>query len=376
MRISSDFLIIGGGVTGLTTALCLAEQGSSVTLIDRQQIGREASWAGAGMLPPGNLARATTPEARLRSYSHSLWHDFAAALLESTGVDTGYRVCGCLELDDAADGTLLNRLRDDYQSEEIVCDELHGRQSLEVHCPEPGNTLERALFVPAFGQVRNPRHLKALHSACQLKGVRFQQHITSLAVQLTAGSTRVRDAEHEYVADRILVAAGAWSSHILSHVGFHLPVTPVRGQMLQLQCDPLPFRCVIQQGKRYLVPRADGLLLAGSTEEHCGFDKSTTAAGIHSLLNFAISVAPALSRATVRTTWAGLRPGSPDALPYLGLVPGCDNLYVAAGHFRSGLQMSVGTGHIMADLMLGRTPQISLEGLHVDRALPGVASSG
>ncbi len=83
-RPGADIVIIGGGVIGLATALMLADQGTAVVVLERQLTGREASWAGAGMLPPGNLGGAATPEARLRSYSHSLWPALAARLRDQT----------------------------------------------------------------------------------------------------------------------------------------------------------------------------------------------------------------------------------------------------------------------------------------------------
>ena len=164
-------------------------------------------------------------------------------------------------------------------------------------------------------------------------------------------------------------------------LGFSIPVKPVRGQIVQLQLPAQPFRCVVELGRRYLVPRRDGLILIGSTEEHAGFAKHTTTEGVAGLLDFAKSLVPSLAHAEVVNTWAGLRPGSPDELPLLGPVPGFSNVFIGAGHFRSGLQMSPATGTILADLMLGETPRISLDGLSVDRfssrstaALAGVLS--
>ena len=115
------------------------------------------------------------------------------------------------------------------------------------------------------------------------------------------------------------------------------------------------------------MPRPDGLILAGSTEEHCGFLKQNTSQGISEILNFATSLVPALHNAAIVRMWAGLRPGSPDELPLIGQVPGWDNLFLGTGHFRSGLQMSPGTGELLADLLLDRAPRISLDGLSCDR---------
>src|SRR5262249_47633560 len=126
-------------------------------------------------------------------------------------------------------------------------------------------------------------------------------------------------------------------------------------------------RPLLLAGKRYLVPRQDGRLLIGSTEEDAGFDARPTAGGIAGLLEFAASLVPALGSAPLERCWAGLRPGSPDGLPFLGRVPGCDNLFVAAGHFRAGLQLSPATGQILSELLLDRPPSLPLEAFRLDR---------
>jgi glycine oxidase len=154
----------------------------------------------------------------------------------------------------------------------------------------------------------------------------------------------------------------------LASVGCRIDVHPVRGQIALLNTgDPLLQR-ILLQGKRYLVPRGDGRVLVGSTEEDVGFDPRTTAAAIEGLLSFARSVVPELATAHVERCWAGLRPGSCDGLPYLGRVPGCDNFFVAAGHFRAGIQLAPITGMVMKELILGKTPTVPLAAFRPDRS--------
>jgi glycine oxidase len=157
------------------------------------------------------------------------------------------------------------------------------------------------------------------------------------------------------------VAGGAWSKPLLADFGVDVSIEPVRGQIVLLSQSPVPFRCVIQDGARYLVPRPDGRILIGSTEEHVGFLKENTAGAIAELIEFATARVPQLAAARVERTWAGLRPGSADGLPYMGQVPGTENVFVAAGHFRSGLQMSPGSALLMRELILGSETSISLE---------------
>ncbi len=127
------------------------------------------------------------------------------------------------------------------------------------------------------------------------------------------------------------------------------------------------FRRIILWGPRYLVPRLDGRVLVGSTEEDAGFEKRTTAREISELLTLAGSLVPGLAEAHVERCWAGLRPGSPDGLPFLGPVPGFGNLFIAAGHFRAGIQLSPATGLVMTELLLGQQLTVPLESFRLDR---------
>ena len=367
MSVHPEILIVGAGVVGLTTALKLAERGVSVTLLDRQLVGREASWAGAGMLPPGNPANALSPEARLRSYSHGMWPEFAADLADRTGIDTGYHICGAIEVC-AVDNQDEFRQHDaQWQAEGIRVEHISAHE-VQQHVADMDDRFENAIFLPDFAQLRNPRYLKALKAACLQRGVEILEHAHALEIRQKDGRiSEVRVHARTLQFDRICFAVGAWSASLLQPLGFSIPVKPVRGQIVQLQLPAQPFRCVIELGRRYLVPRRDGLILIGSTEEDAGFAKHTTTEGVAGLLDFARSLVPSLAHAEVVQTWAGLRPGSPDELPLLGPVPGFSNVFIGAGHFRSGLQMSPASGTILADLMLEETPAISLEGLNADR---------
>ncbi|MEQ9411204.1 MAG: glycine oxidase ThiO [Fuerstiella sp.] len=363
---TTDILIIGGGVIGLTTAYRLAEQGAAVTVVDRGQVGQEASWAGAGMLPPGNPATAATPEARLRAYSCSLWEQLTVALRDRTGVDNGYRQCGAVEVAASEDG-FAEQIRQ-WQQEDLQVERLH-RKELEQHVGGLNEDIESGVFLPEFAQVRNPRHLKALVAACHCLGVEIIEHIDGVSLQVDNEATVVvSTADRRFFAEQICITAGSWTRQLLNPLKVTVPVHPVRGQIVQLRLPCLPFRCVIEQERRYIVPRPDGLILVGATEEDTGFEKRTTADGIAELLMSAKHLVPELGHAEVVRSWAGLRPGSPDELPFLGRVSEFDNLFIGAGHFRSGLQMSPGTGWLLADLMLGREPQIAMDGLTLTRS--------
>lgn len=362
-----DVLIIGGGVIGLTLALELSKESVSVAVVDQGTLGREASWAGAGMLPPGNPARARTPEAQLRGGSHVLWAELSDRLRSETGVDNGYRRTGGLELRLSVPDSELDREVAAWREEQVEIERL-AQSELRERDPALSAELVAGYLLPGMGQVRNPRHVKALLAACARRGVTL--HAGCAVVGLRREGDKVLAVETSLgpiAAGQFAITAGAWSSRLLAEAGITAEVRPVRGQMLLLSSASPPVRHIINVGRRYIVPRPDGRTLVGSTEELVGFDKGNTASAVQELLAFGASIAPRLKESTFERCWAGLRPGTSDGLPLLGRIPNSRNLFVAAGHFRSGLQMSPFTARLMSELMLGRTPSISLAPFAPDR---------
>ena len=363
MTDSPDVLIVGGGVIGLTAAYYLARERVRVAVVDKGDFGQEASWAGAGIIPPGNPGRARTPCDLLRAHSSALYPDLSTELRERTGIDNGYRRCGGLEFADEADDAAQ-----EWRSEGIAFETLAEPDLLRLE-PRLAHGLGTAYHLPDMAQVRNPRHIKALLAACAALGVRFRPGCPVHTLERQGGRiTGVMTAEGRLTADRFILAAGAWAEALLSPLGWRPGIHPVRGQIVLLHPGAPLFHHILVRGKRYLVPRPDGRVLAGSTEEDAGFDKRTTASAVGQLLAFAVALVPDLAHAPLERCWAGLRPGTPDELPFLGPVPGLDNLFVAAGHFRAGIQLSPGTGLVLKELLLGQEPTVPLEAFRLDRA--------
>jgi glycine oxidase len=167
--------------------------------------------------------------------------------------------------------------------------------------------------------------------------------------------------------DRIVVAAGAWTGRLLEPIGIQAPTPPLKGQIVLLRSDRPLIQRIIEHGKSYLVPREDGRVLVGATEEDAGFNTRTTAQATRDLIDEAVRLCPTLAHAEVEASWAGLRPGSVDTRPYIGFAPGVENLLVAAGHKRAGLQLSAATAELMADLLVGRPPRLDLSHFRIDR---------
>jgi glycine oxidase len=353
----SDVIVVGGGVIGLSTAWELASHGATVKVIEQGQIGREASWAGAGMLPPGKLAGETSGEGRLRALSCELWPEWTQSLRDSTGIDNGYQNCGAIEVSfDHSLKVEANAWESSGNNVEFLTDER--RRHFE---PAISADIKDAYRLDEFCQVRNPRHLKALAAACAEAGVEFLEGTPVCGWRMLEGRvTHVRTTGDDHAAGQFVICSGAWSRQLTQEAGVPLNVEPMRGQIVLLRCSPLPFRHVIQDGARYLVPRADGRILIGSTEERVGFVKQNTVDGVQSLLQFAKSVVPALASAEIERTWSGLRPYSGREEPFITRLPTHENLFVAAGHFRSGLQMSPGTAVLVRQMLQGQESSIPM----------------
>ncbi len=369
----SDILIIGGGVIGLSIAYELAQAQRQVRLIDRGRVGREASWAGAGILPPAATRKDVPAWERLQAMSYGLHESLSRKLLNETGIDNGFRICGGIHLarkpgEAAALRADMLKLADDG----VAVRELSGGEIVQL---EPSmaaavarGNIRAAFHLPDEAQIRNPRHLAALAAACRKLGVVIDENVSATDFEIVGDRVvGVATTAGRVLASDICLTAGAWSEALMRRLGLELSVYPVRGQMILYRCAQPPATHVIDEGPRYLVPRDDGRVLVGSTEEDVGFDKNTTDEGLAELSQFAREILPPLAEAKIEQTWAGLRPHGVDGFPYLGRAGGLANCYVAAGHYRSGLYTSPGTAVLMRQLICGETLASDIEQFRLDR---------
>jgi glycine oxidase len=357
-----DCLILGGGVIGLSLAYELAGHGLRVRVLDAGEPGREASWAAAGMIAPDS-SDSPDPLERLAALGHRLHRQWAAALREETGIDNGWRSTGALYLArDEAEAQELEQLATHWQAGGIACKRLEAEAAGACE-PELSSTHRKraAWLLCDECQVRSPWHLQALVVACARRGVELSAGVAVHDFVVRGQRVeRVCTSAGDLAAGSVCLAAGAWSQPLAKRLGLSLRVKPVRGQMVLLAARERIVRHIIHEALRYLVPRDDGRVLVGSTEEDAGFDRRTTAEAVSALIEFAVGLVPALASAHVERTWAGLRPGTEHGLPYLGRVPGLANAYLATGHFRSGMLLSPATAVVVGQLIRGETPQIDL----------------
>ena len=351
----SDFLIIGGGVIGMMTALQLADAGQQVTLVERGECGKEASWAGGGIVSPLYPWRYDAAISQLSRWSEGVYPSLSLRLLEETGIDPEYRQKGLLYLNvDDADKALRWARQLGKPLERVGAD--------FVHTKEPGVAIagDSALWMPTLGSVRNPRLAKALKArltAMPQVTLREQCEVSGL-LQKEGNVEGVMTAQGPITAGRIIVCGGAWTAQLLAQLNVQLPVRPVKGQMIAYQAPKGLVQRVVLKDGRYIIPRADGLLLVGSTLEEAGFDKTTDAAALASLKHSAEAILPALATCPIAHQWAGLRPGSPAGVPFIGALQEWPNVFINAGHYRNGLVLAPASTHLLADQLLGREPFI------------------
>ncbi|GAC1582867.1 MAG: glycine oxidase ThiO [Candidatus Elarobacter sp.] len=348
-----DVSVVGAGLIGLGIAYELAKRGAAVTVYDRDEPARAASWAGAGMLAPFSEELPDPAMLALCRESLALYPAFVAELHERSGVDARFR----------REGTLHVALGDARLAELAAHAATFRANGGEVAMLDRGETLARepmlakdvagALFVANEAQVDNRRLGRALTAACTSLGVRFER-VDDVALECDARRVRgLRTARGFTAAATVVNATGAWANELAGvPERARVPVRPIAGEMLAIAVPPGALHALVWLGHRYLVPRGDGRLLVGATVVDRGFDSRVTAAGMHDLLDAVLALAPPLASFAVVETWAGLRPGSHDGRPYLGATA-LDGYFVASGHFRNGILLAPLTARLVADAILG-----------------------
>lgn len=348
----TDFLVVGGGLVGLLTAWELEQAGARVHVLERGAVGRESSWAGGGILSPLYPWRYPEPVTALAQWSQEHYQVFSERLAAETGIDPEWTRSGLLVLDTQEREAALAWAQG--HGYELQCLTPASVRDCEPALQEPGS---EGLWMPQVAQIRNPRLLKALRARVEAAGVTVSEHCPVEEVRVVRGrATGVLTPDGLVSGGQVVIAGGAWSRGILGGTGCDLPVEPVRGQMLLFSGPPGLVSHVLLSRDRYVIPRRDGRVLVGSTLERVGFKKITTEQALADLLASAWRIVPALKEAPIELHWAGLRPGSPTGVPYVGEHPSIRGLFVNTGHYRNGVVLGLASGRLLADLALGRSP--------------------
>lgn len=364
MASATDVAIVGGGVVGAAVAYFAARRGMSCMLLDKGAIGSGASNAASGLLSP---APGDGDYARLSDRSMALFHELAPRLRDESGVDIELDECGDLLLalseEDviALQGHLRQLTRLGAEASWLDSDDLRAKE------PALSPAVAGAIFEPKACRVNNQRLSNALATAAALHGAEVRQgvEVTGIVQNGQSGgggrATGVTTSAGRLDAGNVVLAAGAWTGLMDRWVyGERSPsaagmpmVKPIRGVNLNLQPTGGGITSAIHGSWGVFVPRNDGSLIAGATVEDAGFDSRVTADAVHSILGLTCALMPTLRDADLNWALAGLRPGSADDSPVIGKMPGCDNVFVASGHFRNGIMLSLATGEAIADMLDG-----------------------
>jgi glycine oxidase len=343
-----DVAVAGGGLIGGSIALELARAGLRVAVFDQGEPGREASWAGAGILSPAPESPATIPLVPLGKASMALYPEFVAQVEELSGQSVGFRPKGTLDALFASDAVSeLSTLIAMHHGLGLKAEPLSPEDARELE-PALSSDLQAAALRPDEASVDNRALTQAVLQAARRSGVELFPGRAAKAIWREGKTCTGLEFQDEKVSAKwTIIAAGCFSSSI-EGMKSYVSVRPAKGQMIALRLQGLPMERVLWSEKIYLVPRNDGRILAGATVEYVGFEKQVTAGGLEKILSAAIELAPELAHAKIEETWAGLRPDSPDHLPILGPTD-LDGLLIATGHFRSGILLTPITARLIRE---------------------------
>ncbi len=363
----ADVVIVGGGVVGCAAAYYLAKAGASVTLLERDGLAGGASGAAAGMLVPPPEAAASGAFRDLCRAAVDVYPSLVEALRDETGVDVQYLASGLLLVAETEARAQALRMLVRWQRQlGLSLDWVEGGPLRRLE-PALSDKVQGAAYSAEARHVNSGLVTQALAQAAAARGATLKLG-TAADAFIRRGSrvVGVRTDEGDRIsADRVVLAAGPWTRRLARGLGANVPTRPIRGQMLAYQYSGV--RHILWGEDGYLVPKSGGFLFVGATVEDVGFRPRTTRRGLAGLRRMAAAMVPALRFQEEASAWAGLRPGSPDGRPSIGLLPGWPSVYVASGHHRNGILLGPLTGKLLAQLITEGRTEVPLEPFRPER---------
>lgn len=348
-----DCIVVGGGVIGLLTARQLFLEGVDVLLLEKGPLGGESSWAGGGIISPLYPWRYDDAVNVLAERSKKIYPDLTKTLFEETGSDCEFINSGLFTVINDGEQEVI----DWAKTWSVSADFINDAASIREIEKSVGEVVASGIWMPDIMQIRNPKLVQALKASFDYLSIPYQEQTEVEEVIVDNNKVLgVRTKQRTYLADKVIIASGAWSAQF-SVTRTSVDVLPVKGQMIMYKGPPgLLKRIVLSEG-HYVIPRKDGRILAGSTLEKIGFDKSTSPSALDELHRAAVELIPLLNGLEVERQWAGLRPGTEKGIPYICQHDDLAGLYVHAGHFRNGIVLGAASAELMTDIILQRTPR-------------------
>jgi glycine oxidase len=359
---SSDVVIVGGGIAGLTTAYYLAKARVPSVVVERDAIGSHASGFAYGGLSPLSGFGIPGPLAEIAQDGMRLHRELRESVVEETGIDVDFRVrCSlALAFSEADVQRLQAALPWQQRQPGYAARWLDASEARRVEPRVSDETLGATLIEGTAG-VEPYRLVLALTRAAEGLGVRIR-HGRAISLLRDRGCVTGVVLERDVVAcSTVVLALGPWSAEVSDWIGVPIDVRPLKGQILRLRAPVPPVDCSVGWGHNYATTKTDGLLWAGTTEEEAGFDEDSTAAARDEIGAALVKMLPAMADAQIAHQTACLRPVASDGLLVLGRVPGLEHVYVATGGARKGILYGPAMGRSIADLILGRDTRVALE---------------
>ena len=347
-----DCIIVGGGAIGLLTARQLFLEGVDVLLLEKGPLGGESSWAGGGIVSPLYPWRYDDAVNVLAERSKKIYPELTKTFYEETGSDCEFINSGLFTVIDEGQDEILSWAKK-WSVDASYIDDPDDIHEIEKSV---GEVVDKGVWMPDIMQIRNPKLIKALKASFDHLSIPYQEQTAVEEIIVENNKVKgVRTKQQTYFSDKVIIASGAWSAQF-SVTEKTVDVLPVKGQMIMYKGEPdLVKRIVLSEG-HYVIPRKDGRILAGSTLEKIGFDKSVSSDALDELHKAAVELVPLLDTLPVERQWAGLRPGTEKGIPYICQHDDVEGLYVHAGHFRNGIVLGAASAELMADIILQRKP--------------------
>lgn len=344
---ATEYIIIGGGIIGIMTALKLSEDSDSITLIDQSELGKESSWAGGGIISPLYPWRYEEAINQLAKFGQQCYPSLCQKLHNTTTIDPEIQHSGMLVITPNDCATAIAWAKQYQYNYQI----LKGAQLQSISQPITKHEGE-SIYFPEIDQVRNPRLMRSLKAYLSHKKISYQENTKVLDFNIKNGRINTLETNRNPItAKNFIICSGAWSAQLLAKLNTQTQVQPVKGQMILYRCPPDFIKPIILHNNHYIIPRRDGRILTGSTLEFDEFNKSTSKQALKVLKAAAEELIPALASYPIEHQWAGLRPGSPNGVPYIDKHPQYHNLFINCGHFRNGVNLAPGSAQVLSDII-------------------------
>ncbi|MBU8878789.1 glycine oxidase ThiO [Bacillus sp. FJAT-29790] len=369
-----DAIIVGGGVNGGAIAYNLAKRGKKVLILEKDRLSSKSSGAAAGMLGAQAELEEDGPLFQLAKRSRGMFPSLSGELKEISGIDIEFVNKGMFKVALTSEQEAeLKRIIDIQRSagEEA---EWFSTAELRIYETQLSDAIRGAMYISKDGHVSAYQLAIAFAKSAAILGAEIKEFVTVHSFRIENSRVKgVVTSEGEFLSENVIVASGAWSSHLLREAGVRLDTYPVKGECFSVKTHrPLLEKTIFSQGC-YIVPKVGGRIIVGATMIPHTFDQKVSLEGISTLMEKAKQLIPAITEAEWEKAWAGIRPQTGDGLPYIGEHPEYHGIFIATGHFRNGILLSPVTGELIADLV-ERKAVPELSAFRVERSLKMIVS--